>query len=64
MDFDKANRTLKALKATGKMQTVSLGNSSICRVGVRGGLRAAFIEAADDYVETCRKLGKAVPQAG
>jgi hypothetical protein len=36
VDFDKANRTLKALKATGKKQTVSLGNSIVCRVGVTG----------------------------
>lgn len=47
MDFGKADRTLRALKATGKRYTVSLGNSITCTVGATGSRSLYFSQLVD-----------------
>ena len=47
MDFGKADRTIRALKATGKRYTVSLGNSVTCTVGATGSRSLYFSQLVE-----------------
>jgi integrase len=47
MDFGKADRTLRGLKATGKRFTISLGNSITCTVGSTGSRTLYFSQMVD-----------------
>ncbi len=47
VDFGKADRTIRALKATGKRYTVSLGNSVTCTVGATGSRSLYFSQLVE-----------------